>query len=155
VPAVSWSTTYYPLHQYNLRLRFVDIDPYTLNYDLKALAEAITSQTKAIMIVNLLGNPNDFHEIQNLINDRNIVLLEDNCESMGAMYDDVFAGTFGVMGSFSSFYSHHISTMEGGMVLTDNEDLYHIMRSLRSHGWTRGLPENSFFKGATRQRIIY
>lgn len=147
VPAVSWSTTYYPLHQYDLRLKFVDINPCTLNYDLKALAEAITSQTKAIMIVNLLGNPNNFNEIQNLVNDRNIVLLEDNCESMGAMYNDVFAGTFGVMGSFSSFYSHHISTMEGGMVLTDNEDLYHIMQSLRSHGWTRGLPENSFLKG--------
>jgi CDP-6-deoxy-D-xylo-4-hexulose-3-dehydrase len=147
VPAVSWSTTYYPLYQYNLKLKFVDINPYTLNYDLKALAEAITSQTRAIMVVNLLGNPNDFHEIQRLTYDRNIIILEDNCESMGAIYDGIFAGTFGVMGSFSCFYSHHISTMEGGVVLTDNEDLYHILLSLRSHGWTRNLPDKSLLGG--------
>lgn len=147
VPAVSWSTTYYPLYQYNLKLKFVDIDPLTLNYDLEALASAITSDIRAIMVVNLLGNPNDFDEIRGLISDKNILLLEDNCESMGAMYNGQFSGTFGVMGSFSCFYSHHISTMEGGIVVTDNEDLYYIMRSLRSHGWTRDLPDVDFFEG--------
>jgi CDP-6-deoxy-D-xylo-4-hexulose-3-dehydrase len=84
VPAVSWSTTYYPLYQYGLSIKFVDIDLNTLNYDLDALASAITDRTRAIMAVNLLGNPNDFAAIRRLIGERNIVLMEDNCESMGA-----------------------------------------------------------------------
>ncbi len=141
VPAVSWSTTYYPLYQYGLRLKFVDIDKETLNYDLVALADAVTDKTRAIMVVNLLGNPNDFAAIDKVIDGRNIVLMEDNCESLGATYKGQQAGTFGVVGSFSSFFSHHISTMEGGLILTDDEELYHIMLSLRAHGWTRNLPK--------------
>lgn len=143
VPAVSWSTTYYPLYQYGLKIKFVDIDLHTLNYDLDQLAEAVTDKTRAIMAVNLLGNPNDFGRIKQIINGRDIVLIEDNCESMGATYDGKHAGTFGVMGSFSSFFSHHISTMEGGMIVTDDEELYQILLSLRAHGWTRNLPQQN------------
>ena len=120
--------------------KFVDIDLYTLNYDLSALEDAITDQTRAIMIVNLLGNPNNFEKIKELHRTRNILLLEDNCESMGAKFQNKYTGTFGIMGTFSSFFSHHISTMEGGIVVTDDEELYHIMLSMRSHGWTRNLP---------------
>jgi len=141
VPAVSWSTTYFPLHQYGLKLTMVDIDLETLNYDLNSLAAAITDRTRAVMVVNLLGNPNDFNAIKQIIGDRNIVMIEDNCESMGAEYEGRKAGTFGVMGSFSSFFSHHIATMEGGLVVTDDEELYHILLSLRAHGWTRNLPK--------------
>jgi CDP-6-deoxy-D-xylo-4-hexulose-3-dehydrase len=141
VPAVSWSTTYYPLHQYGLRLRFVDIDLQTLNYDLEQLRTAITDRTRLIMVVNLLGNPNDFTVIRSMIAGRDIRLIEDNCESMGAEFAGRQAGTFGVMGSFSSFFSHHISTMEGGLVVTDDEELFHILLSLRAHGWTRNLPK--------------
>ena len=141
VPAVGWSTTYFPLHQYGLHLKFVDIDIHTLNYDLIALRMAISEKTRAIMVVNLLGNPNDFSQIEEIIRHRDIVVLEDNCESMGATFNGQQAGTFGTLGSFSCFYSHHISTMEGGMVVTDDEELYHIMLSLRSHGWTRNLPK--------------
>lgn len=141
VPAVSWSTTYYPLHQYGLRLRFVDIDLETLNYDLGELERAITDRTRLIMVVNLLGNPNDFNRIQAMIGSRDIRVIEDNCESMGAEFNGKKAGTFGVMGSFSSFFSHHISTMEGGLTVTDDEELYQIMLSLRAHGWTRNLPK--------------
>lgn len=147
VPAVSWPTTYYPLHQYGLKLKFVDIDPETLNYDLAALATAIGPRTRAIMIVNLLGNPNDFEAIRGLIAGRDIVLMEDNCESMGATYQGRQAGTFGVVGSFSAFFSHHISTMEGGLVVTDDEELYHVMLSLRAHGWTRNLPKHNHVCG--------
>jgi CDP-6-deoxy-D-xylo-4-hexulose-3-dehydrase len=147
VPAVSWSTTYYPLHQYGLKLRFVDIDLHTLNYDIDQLADAITDKTRLIMAVNLLGNPNDFGRINALIAGRDIRLIEDNCESLGARLDGKMAGTFGLMGSFSSFFSHHISTMEGGLVVTDNEELYHIMLSLRAHGWTRNLPKHNFVCG--------
>lgn len=143
VPAVSWSTTYYPLYQYGLKLKFVDIDIATLNFDLTALAASISEKTRAIFCVNLLGNPNDFEAIRAIIGDRNIVLLEDNCESMGATFAGKQAGTFGVMGSFSSFFSHHISTMEGGLIATDDEELYQIMLSLRAHGWTRNLPKEN------------
>lgn len=143
VPAVSWSTTYYPLHQHGLKIKFVDIDLYTLNYDLEQLEQAISDKTRAIMAVNLLGNPNDFSRIHQIIGDRKIVLMEDNCESMGARYKDKYAGTFGVMGTFSTFFSHHISTMEGGLIVTDDEELYQILLSLRSHGWTRNLPKEN------------
>lgn len=143
VPAVSWSTTYYPLHQYGLKLKFVDIDLETLNYDLTALKEAITDKTKMIMVVNLLGNANDFESINTMIKDKDIILLEDNCESMGAEYKGKQAGTFGIMGTFSTFFSHHMATMEGGFVTTDDEELYHILLSLRAHGWTRNLPKEN------------
>lgn len=147
VPAVSWSTTYYPLGQYGLRLKFVDIDLETLNYDLDALAEAVSDKTRAIMVVNLLGNPNDFARIREITDGRDIVMIEDNCESMGATFEGKEAGTFGVMGSYSAFFSHHISTMEGGIVVTDDEELYHIMLSLRAHGWTRNLPKFNHVTG--------
>lgn len=147
VPAVSWSTTYYPLYQYGLKIKFVDIDLNTLNYDLEQLEQAVTDKTRAIMAVNLLGNPNDFSRIQQIIGQREIVLIEDNCESMGAKYQGKQTGTFGVMGSFSSFFSHHISTMEGGMIVTDDEELYQILLSLRAHGWTRNLPKNNLVCG--------
>lgn len=143
VPAVSWSTTYYPLHQYGLKLKFVDVCSKTLNIDLDELETAITDNTKAIFAVNLLGNPVDYHALNKIIGDRDIVLIEDNCESMGATLSGKQAGTFGVMGTFSAFFSHHISTMEGGMIVTDDEELYHIMLSLRSHGWTRHLPKEN------------
>ena len=143
VPAVSWSTTYFPLQQYGLRLKFVDIDLFTLNYDLGALESAITEKTKMIMVVNVLGNPNNFDVIDNFIRDKNIFILEDNCESMGAEYNGRQTGTFGIMGTFSTFFSHHMATMEGGFVTTDDEELYHILLSLREHGWTRNLPEEN------------
>jgi len=143
VPAVSWSTTYFPLQQYGLKLKFVDIDLDTLNYDLEALESAITDNTKMIMAVNLLGNPNDFDVINNLIKDKNIFIFEDNCESMGAEYNGKQTGTFGVVGTFSPFFSHHMATMEGGFVTTDDEELYHVLLSLRAHGWTRNLPQQN------------
>ncbi len=147
VPAVSWGTTYFPLYQYGLKLKFVDVDLETLNFDLQALEGAITDKTRAILAVNLLGNPNDFAAIEAMIKDRNIVLLEDNCESMGAEFGGRKTGTFGVMGSFSAFFSHHISTMEGGMIVTDDEEIYQILLSLRAHGWTRNLPDNNLVCG--------
>ena len=143
VPAVSWSTTYYPLHQYGLKLKFVDIDLETLNFDLTVLKQAVTDQTKMIMAVNLLGNPNDFDQINEIIADKDILLLEDNCESMGAEFKGKQAGTFGIMGTFSTFFSHHMATMEGGFITTNDEELYHVLISLRSHGWTRHLPKEN------------
>ena len=143
VPSVSWSTTYTPLQQYGLKVKFVDISLDTLNFDIDKLRAAITDKTRVIFAVNILGNPNDFLKINNIIKNKNIYLLEDNCESMGAKYENQFTGTFGIAGTFSSFFSHHISTMEGGMILTDNYELYNIMLSLRAHGWTRNLKDDN------------
>jgi len=140
VPAVSWATTYYPLAQYGLKLRFVDIDIDTLNIDLDLLEAAITPETKAVFAVNLLGNPIDFARLRAIAERHGLVVLEDNCESLGAKSDGIWAGTAGLMGTFSAFFSHHISTMEGGVVLTDDEQLYQELVSLRAHGWTRELP---------------
>lgn len=143
VPAVSWSTSYSPLQQYGLKLIFVDIDINTLNYDLKKLEKAISNKTKMILAVNLLGNPNEFDTINKIIEEKDIMILEDNCESMGAKYKGKFTGSIGHIGTFSLFYSHHLCTMEGGVVLTNDEELYHIMLSLRAHGWTRNLPNKN------------
>lgn len=143
VPTVGWSTTYFPVSQLGLRLRFVDIEAGTLNLD-PALAEAaITPRTRAILVVNLLGNPAALDRLRTLCDDRGLILVEDNCESMGATLAGRQAGTFGLCGTFSSFFSHHISTMEGGMVVTDDRRLYDTMLSLRAHGWTRDLPEDT------------
>lgn len=143
VPAVSWSTTYFPLSQMGLKLRFVDIDRQTLNIDTEKFAAAITGDTRMVCLVNLLGNPNDFDKIIGICQEKNILVMEDNCESLGAKYHGRQAGTIGLVGTFSTFYSHHLCTMEGGMVVTDNEELYHYMLCIRAHGWTRNLPRES------------
>ena len=141
VPAVSWSTTYYPINQLGYKLKFVDIDPQTLNISIEHLRNAISPETKAIFVVNLLGNPAPFKEIIEIAVENQLVILEDNCESLGATYEGKQAGTFGLGGTFSSFFSHHISTMEGGIVVTNSEVLDHTLRSIRAHGWTRDLPD--------------
>jgi CDP-6-deoxy-D-xylo-4-hexulose-3-dehydrase len=141
VPAVSWSTTYYPVNQLGARLKFVDVDPGTLNIDVNKIEEAITRETKAIFVVNLLGNPAEWDQINEIAKSNNLILLEDNCESLGASLNGKNAGTFGIGGTFSTFFSHHISTMEGGLVVTDDESLFHTLKSIRAHGWTRDLPD--------------
>ena len=143
VPAVSWSTTYAPLEQFGMKVVFVDIDKNTLNIDLDALKRNITEKTRMILLVNLLGNPNEFDAIKDMRRDKDIIIMEDNCESLGARYQGKQAGTFGLLGTYSSFYSHHICTMEGGVVVTDDEQLYEYMLAARAHGWTRNLPDNS------------
>jgi CDP-6-deoxy-D-xylo-4-hexulose-3-dehydrase len=143
VPAVSWSTTYYPLAQYGLKLKFVDVDLHTLNFDLEQLKNAVSDNTKMILAVNLLGNPNNFDAINEIIGDKDIILMEDNCESMGAEFKGKQAGTFGLVGTYSTFYSHHMATMEGGLIVTDDEEMYHVMVCLRAHGWTRHLPKEN------------
>lgn len=149
VPAVSWATTFYPVHQLGLRLRFVDVDLDTLNLDAAQVAAAITPATKAIFAVNLLGNPADLVALGELAQRHGLVLLEDNCESLGATLNGRQAGTFGLAGTYSAFFSHHISTMEGGLVTTDDEYTYQAAVSLRAHGWTRELPADNLIHPKT------
>ena len=143
VPAVSWSTTYFPLEQFGMKLVFIDIDKDTLNMSIEHVKRAITTDTKMIFAVNLLGNANEFDELQKICNEHSIILAEDNCESLGAKYKGKFLGTIGLFGSFSTFYSHHMCTMEGGVTVTDDKELYEYMLAIRAHGWTRNLPADS------------
>ena len=149
VPAVSWSTTYYPVHQYGLKLVFVDVDRDTLNISPEEIKKAISPKTKIIFAVNLLGNPCEFDEIIRICKKNNIILIEDNCESLGAKYQEKFTGTCGIMGSFSFFFSHHLQTMEGGMILTNDKNLYELCVSLRAHGWIRDLPDDNSIEKKT------
>lgn len=143
VPSLSWSTTYYPLHQYGMKLVFVDIDGETLNIDPRNLKGALSRRTRALFIPDILGNPAPWDELSAFAEKHDLVLLEDNCESLGARLQGRHAGTFGLMGTYSMFYSHHITTMEGGVITTDDEELHHILLSLRAHGWTRNLPKEN------------
>jgi CDP-4-dehydro-6-deoxyglucose reductase, E1 len=143
VPAISWATTYYPLLQYGLKLKFVDVDLPTLNMDVKQLKAALTPKTRMVVAVSILGNPCDLDVMRAFCDEHGLYLFEDNCESMGAKLKGKLTGTFGDLTTFSFFFSHHISTMEGGIILTNDEELYHLSKSLRAHGWTRNLPEHS------------
>ena len=143
VPTLSWATTYSPLQQYNLKARFVDINLNTLNIQEDKIIKAITKKTKAIFAVNVLGNPVNLKKLKKICKEFKLILIEDNCESLGAKFNDKFCGTHGVMGSFSFYFSHHIHTIEGGMIVTDNESLYQYCLSLRAHGWVRDLPDNN------------
>ncbi len=143
VPAVSWTTTYTPLQQYGLKLKFVDIDLETLNVDIQQLEQAISPETKALVGVSILGNPAELDQMRSLADKHNLHFIEDNCESMDAELNGQKAGTFGDLCTYSFFFSHHISTMEGGMILTNDPELYELCLSLRAHGWTRDLPDNS------------
>ena len=144
VPAVSWSTTYFPLAQYGLKAIFVDIDKDTLNIDPSKIVKAITPKTKAILAVNLLGNSCDYFALKDLADEFNLLLLEDNCESLGAKYNGKMLGTIGNIGTFSFFFSHHMQTMEGGMIVTNDDQTDQYLRSLRAHGWIRDLPNENF-----------
>ena len=143
VPAVSWSTTFYPINQIGYILDFVDIDPNTLNIDIDEVEKRITPKTKAIFTVNLLGNPSDLVALSEIAKKHNLLLLEDNCESLGASINGKMTGSFGQMSSHSFFFSHHICTMEGGMVNTNSKELMETLISIRAHGWTRGLEQNN------------
>ena len=141
VPALCWSTSIFPIIQCNLTPVFVDVDPNTLNIDLEDLKKKITDKTKAIMLVHVLGNSTDMEKLMEIVNANNLILIEDTCESLGSKYNDKFLGTFGTLGTYSFYYSHHITTMEGGMVICDNEEDYELVKCLRAHGWTRSLKD--------------
>ncbi len=146
VPALAWSTTYHPLQQYGLKIRLVDIDINTLNAKADDIIKSVTSKTKAIVAVSILGNPVELDKLKKFCFKKKIYLIEDNCESMGAKIKGKFTGTFGIVNTFSSFFSHHISTIEGGIILTDDREIYELALSLRSHGWTRDNTKNFYMK---------
>lgn len=137
VPALSWATTVWPLFQHGLVPVFVDCDLLSLNMDLAKLEAAIGPKTKALMLIHTYGNPMDMDKVQDICSRHNLLLIEDNCESMGATFKGKQAGTFGVAGSMSTYFSHHITTMEGGLIVSDDYSLIEAMRLQRAHGWSR------------------
>ena len=143
VPAVSWATTYYPLQQYGLKLKFLDVELDTLNMDVSRLEEALTSKTRMVVAVSILGNPCALNILREFCDKHGLYLFEDNCESMGATLNGKPCGTFGDIATFSTFFSHHISTMEGGIIVTKDKEIYHLTKSLRAHGWTRDIPSGT------------
>jgi len=151
VPSLAWATTYMPLQQYGLKIKVLDINNSTLNVDFETIKNAISKKTKLIIGVSILGNPIEATHISNLCKKKSIYFMEDNCESMGAKDHNKYCGTFGICNTFSTFFSHHISTIEGGFVLTDNKEIYEILLSLRSHGWTRDIENKKSFLKLTQK----
>jgi CDP-6-deoxy-D-xylo-4-hexulose-3-dehydrase len=147
VPAVSWVTTVTPAIQLGLEPIMCECDVDNLGLDINHLKEIIKKDDpSAIILVHVLGIPNNMDEIVELCNENNILLVEDTCESIGSKYNDKMVGTFGKMSTFSFYFGHHISTIEGGMISTNDEELYHILLSVRSHGWDRDLPKETQIK---------
>ena len=141
VPAVSWVTTVTPSIQLGMEPIMCECDINNLGLDITHLKKIIKDYSpSAIILVHVLGFPNHMNEIIELCEKNNILLIEDTCESMGSRYENKLLGTFGDLSTFSFYFGHHMSTIEGGMISTNDEELYHILLSIRSHGWDRDLP---------------
>ena len=139
IPALCWSTSLWPLVQCGLKPVFVDIDKDTLNVNPDLLIKKINNKTKVIMLVHVLGNSTDIEKIKKIAQRKKIILIEDTCESLGAKFKNKYLGTFGDFGTYSFYYSHQITSGEGGMIVCDNQDDYELLCSMRSHGWSRNL----------------
>ena len=137
VASVTWPTQIWSAMMAGLRVRLVDTDPVTLNMDLQDLEAKITCRTRAISLVHLMGNPCDMDRVLALCQKYDLILIEDCCEALGARFNGRPVGTFGLAGSFSFFFSHHITTMEGGMIVCQDQALSDLFRLLRAHGWAR------------------
>ena len=137
VPAVAWSTTIWPIVQAGGIPVLVDCDPSSLTINIAAVEAAISDKTAAVCPVHPLGNVCDMTALTALCERHNLVLVEDTCEALGSRHDGTLAGRFGLMGTYSFYFSHHITTVEGGMIVTDDDDLAALLRVLRSHGWSR------------------
>ncbi|TMQ17427.1 MAG: DegT/DnrJ/EryC1/StrS family aminotransferase [Candidatus Rokuibacteriota bacterium] len=148
VPAVAWSTTYFPLVNAGLVPVLVDVDLDTFTIDPAAVAGAIGPRTRALLPVHLLGNACDMRALGALAARHDLVMIEDACEAHGARFEGRPVGTFGAMGTFSFYFSHHISTIEGGMVVTDDPTLADLARMLRAHGWIRDVKRRPATAGA-------
>lgn len=142
VPAVTWSTTVFPILQLGLKPVLVDVKPDTFNMDVDSCRRAMSLRTRAMFAVHLLGNPAHLDELSEFCGEHRLVLLEDCCESHGAMWNGQRAGAFGAMSSFSYMFAHHISTVEGGMVCCASPADRNVLTAARAHGWIRELPED-------------
>jgi dTDP-4-amino-4,6-dideoxygalactose transaminase len=139
VPAVCWSTTLWPIIQAGLKPKLIDVDINTFSINLELIKKNISKKTKAIMIINVLGNCSEIDKIRDYAKNKKIYLIEDNCESLGSIYKKKYLGSFGDFSSFSFYYSHQITAGEGGMIACKTKENYQLLKSLRAHGWDRDL----------------
>ena len=139
IQTLCWPTSLWPLVQTGLKINFVDVNPETLNVNADEVLKKVNKKTKVIMIINVLGQSTQIDKIRSFCKKKKIILIEDNCESLGAKYNNKYLGTFGDFGTFSFFYSHQITSGEGGMIVCNDKTDYEILKSLRSHGWSREL----------------
>lgn len=139
VPAVCWSTSVWPILQMGLKPVFVDCDPRTLNADLNDVRAKITPRTRGMVAVHILGNACNMPELTAIARKHDWLWIEDTCESLGSQSHGQTLGTFADFGTYSFYFSHHLTTGEGGMVVCKTQEDADLMRSLRAHGWTREL----------------
>jgi len=139
IPTLCWSTSLWPIVQSGLKPVFVDVDIKTLNINTKDMEKKINKKTKVIMLVHVLGNSANMDEILRIKKKYNLILIEDTCESLGTKYKNKYLGTLGEFSSFSFYVSHQITSGEGGMICCKDVDDMQIIKSLRAHGWSRGL----------------
>lgn len=138
VPAVCWSTSLWPVLQTQLKPVIVDVDPHTLNLSIPSLRAALERYPiKAVMMVHILGNSTDMGELLKLVKEKDLMLIEDTCESLGSRYRNGYLGALGSFGTFSFYFSHHMTTIEGGMVVAQTREDDDLLRALRAHGWSR------------------
>ena len=137
IPVVCWSTSLWPIIQHGLKPVFVDIDLNNINISIDKLNKSITKKTKAIFCVHVLGLSANMRKIKDIAKKKKLMIIEDTCESFGSKYNDKYLGTFGEVGTYSFYYSHQITSGEGGMIVCHNKHDYEILLSLRSHGWAR------------------
>jgi CDP-4-dehydro-6-deoxyglucose reductase, E1 len=141
VPSVSWSTTVFPIADAGLVPVLVDSSLDTLNVDPSAAEEAVGKRTGALMPVHVLGNPADMPALMKTAKRHGLYVVEDACEAHGATVEGKKVGTFGDMSTFSFYFSHHMTTIEGGSVVSDNEGLLELVKVLRAHGYSRDLKD--------------
>lgn len=146
IPAICWSTSLWPIIQNNLKPVFVDVELGTFNIDIESIEKKITKKTKAIMLVHVLGTSANMTKLMQIAKKYKIDIIEDTCESLGAKYNNKQLGTFGRFGTYSFYYSHQITSGEGGMILCNDTKDYNILKSLRSHGWSRDTNLHTNFK---------
>lgn len=150
--AISWPTNVTPLIQLGLRPIPIDVELDTLNVSSKKLIEVLKKfPLKVFFITNLLGFCDDIDRIRKICSKNRIILIEDNCESLGTIYKGEKLGNYGLASTFSFFVGHHMSTIEGGAVCTDDEELSVMLRLVRAHGWDRNLSKQQ--QDAIRKRF--
>lgn len=138
-PAITWPTTVFPIINVNAMPVLVDVDLDMYTIDTAEIEKSITDKTRAIMLVHILGNPCNMKEVMEIAEEHDLFVIEDCCEAHGAEFNGKKVGSFGDISTFSFFFSHHISTIEGGMILSDNEEYTELAKTLRAHGWIREL----------------
>lgn len=137
LPSLSWSTSVSPFLQLGYKVILCDCDKENLGLDIKHLQKICSKYNPGLVVmVNVLGHSNSIEKILSLKNKFKFQIIEDNCESMGSSIRKRKLGTYGLASSHSLFYGHHISTIEGGLVSTQDKDLYNIFLAIRSHGWS-------------------